>query len=67
MQTDKDLQKCFTMLDNLKPGEILELSKIPDDRRSIFISCCKQYIDCYNTGEFNENYTKFKKIEKWNK
>jgi len=64
MNNDKDLLKCFSMLDNLKPGEILELNKIPEERRSIFIDCCKQYIDCYNTAEFNENYTKLKKIEK---
>ena len=62
MNNDKDLLKCFTMLDNLKPGEILELSKIPEDRREVFISCCKQYFKTYDTVIFNNSYTRIKKI-----
>lgn len=59
---DQDLARCFTMLDSLKLGEILELSKIPEASRDVFISCCKQYFKTYDTVIFNNGYTKIKKI-----
>ena len=62
MNTDENLQKAWSILDNLKPAEIMELKRIPEDRREVFISCAKQYIDCFKTIEFNADYTKIRKL-----
>ncbi len=61
MQTDENLQKCWSILDQLKPSEILELKRIPEDRRTVFIECAKTYCDLNKNIEFNSNYTKIKK------
>jgi hypothetical protein len=66
MQTDKNLQKCWAILDKLQPAEIMELKRIPVDRREIFISCAKQYADTYHNLTFNNNYTKIRKDENTN-
>ena len=66
MQTDKELIKAWQIIDRMKPGQIRDLTNREPERNVIFIECAKQYIDCYNTGEFNECYTKFKKLNKWN-
>lgn len=58
---DEDLSKCWSILDAMQPSEILELSRIPEDRRTVFISCAKTYCDLYKNIEFNSNYTKIKK------
>jgi hypothetical protein len=66
MQTDKNLQKCWAILDKLQPAEIMELKRIPVDRREVFISCAKQYADTYRNLTFNNNYTKLRKDENTN-
>lgn len=63
MNTDKNLQKCWSILDNLEPSEIMELSRIPEDRREVFIECAKQYADTYHNITFNNDYTKIRKDE----
>jgi len=65
MNTDKDLQKAYHILDKMKPGQIMELNKIDKIRRDIFILCVKQYIDSFKTVEFNADYSKLKKINIW--
>lgn len=65
MQTDKNLQKCWAILDKLQPAEIMELKRIPVDRREVFISCAKQYADTYRNLTFNNNYTKIRKDERF--
>ena len=65
MNTDKDLQKAYHILDKMKPGQIMELNKIDKIRRDIFILCVKQYIDSFKTVEFNADYSKLKKINVW--
>ncbi len=65
MNTDKDLQKAYHILDKIKPGQIMELNKIDKIRRDIFILCVKQYIDSFKTVEFNTDYSKLKKINTW--
>jgi hypothetical protein len=62
METDENLQKCWSILDKLKPGEIMELKRIDENRKHIFIACTKQYIDCFHNVEFNNDYSKLKKI-----
>lgn len=66
MQTDKNLQKCWAILDKLQIAEIMELKRIPVDRREVFISCAKQYADIYHNLTFNNNYTKIRKDENTN-
>lgn len=62
METDKNLAKAWQIIDRLQPSEIYELSKIPDNRRALFIRCIKQRIDTLNDCEFNNDYTKIRKL-----
>ncbi len=64
---DQDLSKAFKILDALQVGGVMDLNRIPEERRELFVACAKKYIDSVKAGEFNNDYTKFKKIEKWNK
>lgn len=63
MQTEQNLQKCWSILDQLKPSEILELKRIPEDRRTVFVECAKQYADTHHNITFNNSYTKIRKDE----
>jgi hypothetical protein len=60
---DMQLSKAFTILDNLQPGDILDLERIAEERRDLFISCAEQYNKTYNNLELNPNKTKIKKHE----
>jgi hypothetical protein len=62
MQTDENLAKAWQIIDRLQPGEIYELGKISEERKEIFISCIRQRIDTLNDCEFNEDYTKIRKL-----
>jgi hypothetical protein len=59
---ETDLKKAWQIIDSLQPSEIYELSKIPDNRRALFIGCIKQRIDTLNDCEFNRDYTKIRKL-----
>ena len=63
MIPDQTLQKSFTILDNLSPGEILELERIAEDRRELFIQCAIQYNKSYLNLELNPLRNKIKKYE----
>ena len=63
MNSDKDLLKAFRMLDQLHPSEILELKRIPEDRRTVFLACSKQYQDTHHNITFNNDLTKIRKDE----
>ena len=65
MNTDENLHKAWSILDNLKPSEIMELKRIPEDRREVFISFAKQYSDTHHNITFNNNYTKIRKDERF--
>jgi hypothetical protein len=65
MNTDENLQKAWSILDNLKPSEIMELKQIPEDRVNTFISCAKQYSDTHHNLTFNNNYTKIRKDQRF--
>ena len=60
---DSDLVKAWSILDNLKPSEIMELKRIPEDRVNNFISCAKQYANTYHNITFNNSFTKIRKDE----
>jgi hypothetical protein len=59
---DEVLAKSWQIIDRLQPSEIYELSKIPNNRRALFIRCIKQRIDTLNDCEFNGDYTKIRKL-----
>jgi hypothetical protein len=58
---DTQLQKAFTILDNLSPGDILDLERIAEERRDLFVSCAEQYHKSYGTLELNPSRNKIKK------
>jgi len=60
---DSDLVKSWSFIDKLQPSEIMELSRIPESRRELFISCIKQRIYTLNDCYFNNDYTKIRKIQ----
>lgn len=59
---DTDLVKYWSIIDRMVPGEIMDLTRITEDRRDVFIQCCKMYIDIYHSADFNFNFTKLKKL-----
>jgi hypothetical protein len=63
MIPDQTLQKSFTILNNLSPGEILDLNRIAEERRELFLQCAIQYNKTYNNLELNPSKTKIKKYE----
>jgi hypothetical protein len=63
MIPDETLSRSFQILDNLQPGDILDLERIAEERRDLFISCAEQYNKSYLNLELNPNKTKIKKYE----
>ena len=61
MIPDQTLSRSFQILDNLSPGEILDLERIAEERRDLFVSCAEQYQQTYNNLELNNQKTKIKK------
>jgi hypothetical protein len=65
MIPDQTLSRSFQILDNLSPGDILDLERIAEDRRDLFVSCADQYQQTYNNLELNNQKTKIKKYERF--
>jgi hypothetical protein len=65
MIKDEDLSRSFQILDNLQPGEVLELERIAKERRELFIRCAEQYQKTFGTLELNDSKSKIKKYEKF--
>jgi hypothetical protein len=63
MIPDKTLSRSFQILDNLQPGDILDLERIAEERRELFVSCAHQYNKTYNNLELNNSLNKIKKYE----
>jgi hypothetical protein len=61
MIPDQTLSRSFQILDNLSPGEILDLERIAEERRELFLQCAEQYNKTYNNLELNNQKTKIKK------
>jgi hypothetical protein len=61
MIPDQTLSRSFQILDNLAPGDILDLERIAEERRELFVSCAEQYHKSYGTLELNPSKTKIKK------
>lgn len=62
---DIQLAKAFRILDRLKPGEIITIADYANGKDELFVECAKKYIDSQKQGEFNKDYTKFKKLPEW--
>ena len=62
MESDRDLKYVFNKLDAIKPGDVIIIKDFANGRIDTFISCAKQYIDCFRTIEFNPDYTKIRKL-----
>jgi hypothetical protein len=60
---DSDLVKCWLILDNLQPSEILDITRLTESRRDTFQACAKQYSDTYHNITFNNDFTKIRKDE----
>lgn len=58
--TDNQLKQAFDKLDELNAGEtiLVSYSKLPE----LFKICVKMYIDCFQSCEFNKDYTVVRKI-----
>jgi hypothetical protein len=63
MIPDQTLSRSFQILDNLSPGEILDLERIAEERRDLFLQCAEQYQQTYNNLELNNSRNKIKKYE----
>jgi len=63
MIPDQTLSRSFQILDNLSPGDILDMERIAEERRELFVSCAEQYQQTYNNLELNPSKTKIKKYE----
>jgi hypothetical protein len=61
MIPDQTLSRSFQILDNLSPGEILDLERIAEERRELFIQCAIQYNKSYLNLELNPLRNKIKK------
>ena len=61
MIPDQTLSRSFQILDNLQPGEILDLERIAEERRELFIQCAIQYNKSYLNLELNPLRNKIKK------
>jgi hypothetical protein len=61
MIPDQTLSRSFQILDNLSPGDILDLERIAEERRELFVSCAEQYQQTYNNLELNNSRNKIKK------
>jgi hypothetical protein len=62
MIPDQTLARSFQILDNLSPGDILDLERIAEERRDLFLQCAEQYNKTYNNLELNNSRNKIKKI-----
>ena len=59
---DKDLAKSWNLVEKLESGQIFNLQNIAHNRQGLFIKCIKQRIDTLNDCEFNNDYTKLRKL-----
>jgi hypothetical protein len=65
MIPDPTLARSFQILDNLQPGDILDLERIAEERRDLFLQCAIQYQQTYNNLELNNSRNKIKKYERF--
>lgn len=62
MIEDKILEKCWSILDRMKVGNVLIIKDFAPNKPELFINCAKQYADVFGNIVFNDNYTEIYKI-----
>lgn len=62
MIPDHHLAKAYAIVDKMAIGEIIELSRIPEEKRELFTDCIKHRAHYQRDIEFSNDYTKIKKI-----
>lgn len=62
MIEDKILEKCWSILDRMKVGNVLIIKDFAPNKPELFINCAKQYIDVYKNLVFNKDYTEIYKV-----
>ena len=60
---EEAIQRVFTRLRNMKPGEKLDIEKEAKGRPDLYIAICKMFIDSgFYNYEFNSKYTKIRRL-----
>ena len=60
---EEAIQRVFTRLKEMKPGEVLNIEKEAKGRPDLYIAICKEFIDSgYYNYEFNSKYTKIRRL-----
>lgn len=62
MIEDKILVICWNLLDKMKLGDKILISKYAPNKPNLFIDCAKQYADCFGTILFSDDYKQIKKV-----
>ena len=62
MIDDKILEKCWSILDRMKVGNVLIIKDFAPNKPQLFIDCAKQYADVFGNIIFNGDYTEIYKV-----
>lgn len=60
--TDEQLVKAWEILDKLKVGQMIVIKDYAKNKPGVFVQCAKMYEDCFHSLQFNEQYTKVKRV-----
>lgn len=64
--SDKVLKHVWDKIESIEVGEVITVKNEAPNRPEIWVECANKWIDIYNRGEFNSDYSKFKKILTFN-
>jgi hypothetical protein len=59
---DKFLSASWGIIDKMQPSEIIIVKDYAPKNPALFIRCIRQRIDTLNDCEFNQDYTRLRKI-----
>ena len=59
---DLHIKAVWDKLDKMIPGQFMIIKSVAPNKPEAFINCCKMYIDCFKSAEFNSDYSVIKKI-----
>jgi hypothetical protein len=63
--TDSQLKHVWDLIEELQTNGKLTIAKLAPRNPSLFIQCCKMWIDCHHEGQFSNDYKIFKRIPKF--
>jgi hypothetical protein len=58
-------QWTVNYIQKMPRGTQIKVADVPVNDKKLLIEMVKEYIDFYHDAEFNENYTKIRKLSKW--